>query len=141
MKHIQVFDAPQPDVRPYSESGKNRYRLNEDYVFILKLDDGECVGFEIPSGSMYDGASVPRFFMWLTGFERDGIHRAAALIHDFMYKKAGRIIDVNGNPFYYSRFNSDRVFLSAMEHHGIKSWHGRLAYLAVRGVGWIYSRF
>jgi hypothetical protein len=43
--------------------------------------------------------------------------------------------------FVFTRKDIDRLFLQAIEFHGIKSWHGRLAYLAVRGFGWMKIKF
>lgn len=140
MMRITVHELSQPDIRPHGESGDDRYILNEDFKFVLCID-GANRSFTIPKGLTYDGASVPRFAMALIGFERDGIHRAGALVHDFMYRRNGVIWDKRLTPFHYTRKDADRVFLKCIEHHGIKSWHGRLAYLAVRGFGWMKQRF
>jgi len=137
---IKIIDSPQPDIRPHGESGNNRYKLNENYRFVLGID-GEQHTFQISKGMTYDGASVPRFAMALIGFERDGIHRAGALVHDYFYRRMGRVADINMISFVFTRKDIDRLFLQAIEFHGIKSWHGRLAYLAVRGFGWMKIKF
>jgi len=137
---IRVLKADQPDIRPNSESGDSRYILNEDYIFTLSIDDKRH-SFKIPKGFEYDGASVPNLFMFLIGFERDGVHRPAALIHDFLYVSVGSIKNVHKKSFQVTRKDADRIFLKVMEHVGVKSWHGRLGYWAVRGFGWMFERF
>jgi len=132
---ITIKYLPQPDIRPNGESGDERYKLFQDYTFSFSCN-GVDEKFTITKGYKHDGASVPRIFMWLVGFERDGVHRAAALVHDWMYEHEGEIGD-----FYYNRKDADQLFLKGMEYHGIKSWHTRIAYITVRGLGWIKRRF
>jgi hypothetical protein len=115
--------------------------LNENYSFEIEIHECHKKRFVIPKGMTYDGASVPQLFMALIGFERDGVHRAAALVHDYLYRESGFIFDNQNRVFRYTRKDADRIFLMGMQFHGIKSWHGRVAYLAVRGFGWLYSRF
>lgn len=140
MMRTKIIDLPQPDIRPHSESGKKRYKLNENYRFVLNID-GEKHTFQISKGMTYDGASIPRFIMAIIGLERNGIHRAGALLHDYLYKRMGRIMDENAVSFIFNRKDIDRLFLKGIEFHGIKSWHGRLSYLAVRAFGWLKVDF
>ena len=111
----------QPDIRPISERGK-RYGLNGQY---------EYNGIIVPKGFEYDGASVPRIFMFLVGFERDGIHRPAALVHDFLYRNRGHVGGL-GCIKKYTRQESDRIFFDILKSVGVMHWHAQLAYLAVR---------
>ena len=140
---ITIKYLPQPDIRPLGESGKERYVLNEDYSFAFYNREG-LQALTIMKGFKYDGASVPRWAMALIGFERDGVHRAASLVHDWLYVNEGVVYNHNTSEdknYTYNRHEADTIFLKGMEYHGIKSWHTRIAYITVRGLGWIKRRF
>ncbi|MGB0818883.1 MAG: DUF1353 domain-containing protein, partial [Candidatus Puniceispirillaceae bacterium] len=92
---------------------------------------------EIKTGFQYDGASVPRVVWTLIGFLPDGIHRPAALIHDWFYLGRGQV-NIEGKKFVYDRKFADELFYQALKHVGVKSWHAWLAHVAVRRLGWIY---
>lgn len=139
MMPIQIIDLKQPDIRPNSESGENRYILNESYDFTLKIKGFDRT-FRINRGFTYDGASVPRWAMFVIGFERDGVHRAASLVHDYLYGCNLTIRDNTGRWHVLTRKEVDKIFLLGMEHHGIKSVHGRLGYLTVRALGWLFTK-
>ena len=113
----------QPDVRPVKENGK-RYKLYQNYTY---------ENIVVPHGFQYDGASVPRIFMFLIGFERDGIHRCAALVHDWLYRNGGKIENVADNSVTtYTRRYADHTFYVMLKKVGVKSWHAKAAYWAVR---------
>lgn len=137
---IRINSLVEPFIMPNRESGDKRFVLAMDYSFTLLIDNAHRK-FTIAKGFQYDGASVPRIGMFLIGLERFGVHNAAALIHDYMYVNNGKIIDSKSHLFTYTRKDADIVFLKAMEYHGVKSWHARVAYLAVRGFGWIKRSF
>ncbi len=44
----------------------------------------------VKEGFRWDGASVPKI-LWGLGFKPDGKHRAAALVHDFIYINKGML--------------------------------------------------
>lgn len=126
----------QPDITPIKgQNGRPRYRLNEDYAFSFK---GQI--FIIKKGFEYDGASVPRFLWSLTGIRPDGLHRAAALIHDFLYDKArkgqGAALSLRGQLIYFSRKEADRQFYEDLVKTGVKNSRAKLMYRAVRLFGW-----
>lgn len=104
---------PQPDLRPMCESGE-LYILMEDFTY---------AGLTVPKGFRCDGASVPRYLWHL--LPRDGMHRCAALIHDYLY------VNHSG----YTRKEADFLFKSIMDDYGIVSWRAKLAYMAVRLFG------
>jgi hypothetical protein len=79
----------QPHIIPIKESG-DLYMLEEDYEISLKPYGLDFYIF-IPKGFRYDGATVPRWFWSITGLTRDGIHRPAALVHDYIYVNKGQI--------------------------------------------------
>jgi hypothetical protein len=114
----------QPDIRPQSESGA-LYRLNDPYVFFLGMEK-----IVIPTGYRYDGASYAALL-----FQRDGIHRAAALVHDFLYENKGHVQGVT-----YNRLAADEAFKRLLKLCGVKNWHVAVAYFAVRAFGWLYWR-
>lgn len=114
----------QPDLRPVKESG-DMYRLFTEYKFTF-LDREFC----IPKGYQTDGASVPRWAYTLFGFLPDGVQRAAALVHDWLYEHKG---ELDGE--YYTRREADKLFLHHMNLAGLISWKARGAYLVVRLLG------
>lgn len=79
---------------------------------------------------MYDGASVPLLVTWLTGIERDGEHRAAALLHDWLFRHKGRLpgeyyqINFDGELddtwTTWTRKEADRLFGRVMREYGCK---------------------
>lgn len=103
-----------------------RYR----YHLLMKSDDPEelsgFVTITVPAGFITDGASIPSIFWeFLSPY---GEYFAAALIHDFLYSKLNQ---------KYTREESDKIFLEAMDRLGI-SWIKRhTIYRAVRMFGWM----
>lgn len=111
----------QPDIRPVKESGK---------IYVLQADY-DCKGFTVPAGYQHDGASVPRFAWTLTGLLPDGIHRPAALIHDYLYWMGG-LASRYGYPFSYSRKTADNIFREILNDLKLKKWHVAVLYWGVR---------
>ena len=58
--------------------GKRDMKLIEPVLFT----DSKGVGWLAPTGSIIDGASIPRFFWRLIGAPLSGIYRRASVIHD-----------------------------------------------------------
>lgn len=75
----------------------------------------------VPSGFLTDGASVPRIFWSL--FSPFGDYFRAALVHDYLYSPGNR---------KFSRRESDRIFLDAMEDAGVSWIKRQTIYRAVR---------
>lgn len=130
---IKIINMKQPDVRPVKESGE-LYKLWADYTFSFEYKN-TTYKFKINQGFTYDGASVPKFAWTLIGLLPDGIHRPAALIHDFMYTRRGMMMTDEGIPFKYDREFADLFFYEALNFVGLKSWHSRLAYRVARLFG------
>jgi len=134
----------QPDLRPVKESGR-LYRLMEDYSYTLSLRPLQRV--KIEQGFQTDGLSAWRFAA-LIGLGRDGIHRAAVLVHDFLYVRSGRLTHEDYEEFHngvwcgqykgFSREDADLIFLQMLERAGVKSFHKYVAYYAVRLFGRFY---
>lgn len=70
--------------------GNNEFLLIIDYIFTWE-SNGIQKRLNIPAGFSYDKASVPRRLGPLLGFNRDGEHEAAALVHDRLYLFKGRL--------------------------------------------------
>lgn len=66
------------------------YRLLDTYHYCWDLN-GQQSRITVPEGFTYDGASVPRLAWTLSGITPDGLIRAAALIHDWIYNHAGAL--------------------------------------------------
>jgi len=101
---------------------KNKYKLVEDY---------EYSGIVVPKGFIYDGASIPRWLWSLVGLRPDGLIRAAATVHDWIYEKGGDI----GAHKAFTRAESDAIFRDLMEKAGISKIRCDLAHWAVRNFG------
>lgn len=126
----------QPDLRPVS---KRCYRLNSKYsVRIQDVSNGRLYVVCVPAGFQSDGASVPRVVWTLVGLRPDGPIRAAALIHDYIYRSKG-VVEVSSvvgaKTLDISRKNADRIFLSLMRAAGMGG-RANIAYWAVRSAFW-----
>lgn len=149
----------QPDILPVAD---RLYRLDEDYVYCWTIAAGEDnrfaepseVGHQtryriiVPAGFTYDGASVPRLLWTLTGIRPDGLIRAAALVHDWLYFYEGRLppgsfqyLNAQGQwenvIGRWSRRDADRLFGRMLREAGVARRRRRWAYRAVRAFGWI----
>lgn len=97
--------------------GTNSYRMKEPLVYEGSLK------FTVPTGFIFDGASVPKF---LTGvLPRSGArYDRAACLHDWLY--ASRQTD---------RKTADNLFLEAMRSDGVGKFKSWIMYRAVRIFG------
>ena len=132
---------PQPLNIPLS---KKYYKLVEDYGYRW-THDGSAYRIQVPAGFIYDGASVPRLLWSVFGLRPDGLIRAAALVHDWIYRFAGQLprgrfqrqvdgawADVDGG---WSRYDTDRLFGRMMRETGVSQFRRRCAFLAVHWFG------
>ncbi len=132
----------QPLIVPIAE---DLYRLVETYSY--EWDNaGIRNRLTIPAGFEFDGASAPRIIWTLTGIIPDGLIRAAALVHDFIYRHGGRLpagvhqvlvngewVDARGR---WTRGQADKMFARLMREAGYSKTRRRAAYLGVRLFGW-----
>ncbi|MEE8251015.1 MAG: DUF1353 domain-containing protein [Gemmatimonadales bacterium] len=134
----------QPDSVPVTDK---LYRLDEEYEYCWELLDTRY-RIVIPAGFIYDGASIPRFVWTLTGLRPDGLHRAGALVHDWIYRHKGKLpasshqyLDKNGQwrnvIGQWSRKDADRMFARLMREFGVSKFRRRMAYRGVRLFGWM----
>jgi hypothetical protein len=101
----------QPHIKPIWCTGENYvhgqcYELQHPYKFTF----GEY-RYTIPALFRYDGASVPRLLWTIIGVTPDGLHRAATLIHDYLYMER----DLHG----HSRKEVDLLFYNQMIELGM----------------------
>lgn len=128
MKAIRYSAHIQPDVRPRRCDGVC-YQLFQDWKF--KFEGVETV---IPKRFKYDGATVPRWLWSITGFRPDGIGRAAALEHDWLYRDK-KIVSMGGGVHIYSRRSADKHFEKRLIEYGYSWAEAKAQYLAVRWFG------
>ena len=86
----------------------------------------------VPLGFDTDLASVP----WPASMliPKSGRYNSAAVLHDYLYSKKGKIIDKE-----YTRAQVDLIFLEAMTDLGVNWFKRNLMYRAVRlggGIPW-----
>jgi hypothetical protein len=95
--------------------------LLEDYSYI----DKSGKKWTAKSGSITDGASIPRIFWRLIGSPFTGKYRHASILHDSYY------FIPRGEP----RIKIDLMFYEAMLFSGVPMFKAKLIYLAVRFFG------
>ena len=128
----------QPILIAIKESGQRwQYRgtenkLDETYTYHAP-DIAPDFYVHVRSGFLCDGASSPRFLWSMTGFLPRGIHDPAALVHDKLYEDKGMHYGQE-----YTRKDADKLFYKMLVECGIKSWHAKGAYFAVRVGGGLY---
>lgn len=136
---------------------ETHYILVEDYEYqwhmvAVEADTGEKVDLlntiRVREGFRWDGASVPEI-LWAMGFKPDGPHRAAALIHDYIYIHKGKlpegsiISSYNGKTDQvqhgsFSRKDADRMFGHMMKEARVHPFRRDMMKWAVTLFGWIY---
>ena len=139
---IYLFRMPQPKIVPISD---RRYTLVEDYhVNVVTSDSRRCM-IHIDAGFENDGASVPRFLWWF--LRPDGLHRGAALVHDFLYDKGGMLDDHEfmewhqcedswvHKPEFFRKSSADLIFRDMMINSGINKSRAEIAYQMVKIFG------
>lgn len=96
---------------------QEQWILHEDCIYQSDLWKLKIV---VPTGSKTDLASIPRIFRFLV--IKNGRHRAAAIIHDFLCRLK---LD-------FSRVLADKIFLEAMKLLGVPRLRRWAMFLAVR---------
>lgn len=95
---------------------------------LIYLDAG-CNAYTVPAGTVTDLASIPRVFQRL--FPVNGVHRPAAVLHDYLYQCQGKI-----GRHTLTRAETDALFQQAMIACGVGRFMARTFYAAVRVGGW-----
>ena len=120
----KLTDRFMPDLRPIK---RGRYKLHGNYTVKVIDEDKFIYYVTVPDGFVNDGASVPRIFWTISGLTRDGLIRAGALIHDWLYRRNGKLETLT-----ISRKDSDKIFYDLMRAAGISGYRAWIAYKAVR---------
>lgn len=123
------------------------YRVVRAWRYEWEMEDGTELCLMIPKGFEVDGASVPRLLWTLTGITPDGLHRAAALAHDYIYRYSGHM-PTGAHVFHrqgkgwldtghmWTREEADRLFARILRECGVSKTRRRIMYLGVRLGGW-----
>lgn len=106
------------------------WEVSRPFSYAIGSEDSDEL-IDIPEGFVTDFASVPRIFQGL--IPKDGEWTAAAVVHDFLYEKRGKVGDR-----LYSRKRCDEIFLEAMGVLGVNWITRHTMYQAVRVGGWVY---
>jgi len=100
------------------------------YRTYVKNEKGNVI--KVPVGEHTDLASLPRAVRFF--ISQNGRHRAAAVLHDRLYRRAGKV--------RYTRKQADQVFLEAMKVSGVPWWKRQAMYQGVRMGGWVvYNKY
>lgn len=155
MKLEAQKSLPQPQATKIDDT---HFILAEDYIYYWAIpgenSDNAQETYEVENwikvsaGFRWDGASVPKLF-WNLGFKTDGRHRAAALIHDFVYINKGKLPVGTMISKYkdkvdqiqygsFSRKDADRLFGKMMKQAEVHWFRRFLMKFAVSKFGWIY---
>jgi hypothetical protein len=136
----------QPSLIPISDVGPYRYQLEKDFTYRWRAEKKTWI-ITIPAGFTSDGASSPRWVWTLAGITPDGLHRAAALVHDFLYRYGGRLPFGSFNRWNemserwepvavpWTRKQVDKLFANMLAEYGVSKTRRRMMYLAVRMMG------
>ncbi len=140
---IKPMTFKQPNIMPIK---RGLYRLEEDYCYQWE-HGGSFYRITVPAGFQYDGNSVPRLVWTLAGITRDGLNRAAGLVHDFIYRHSGKLpansfqtlahngewVCISSN--IWSRLGADRIYGRLLRTAGVSSYRRRAAFWGVRAGG------
>ena len=123
--------------------GKNKYRLEEDYIYTEELEGVTSTwlkSYRVSRGYIWDGASVPSLFYWF--MRRDGLTRAASLIHDRIYSNGHIHVSYRKKPYYaeifHSRKEADDLFYRILIESNFPKWKAKIAHRCLRIFGGKY---
>lgn len=107
--------------------GPEEFRNDDEISFQI----GYQLPIVVPAGTVSEFASIPRFFQRI--LPKLDIHRPAAIIHDYLYQRTGKLPDGRN----FDRKQCDEVFLEAMTVLGVPTWKRQAMYWAVRLFGFV----
>lgn len=134
-----VYFKMQPADRPILFSDELKVSTEDwDCIWDYK---GHSRRLFVPSGYIYDGASVPRIFWSITGLRPDGAIRAASLAHDSLFRSKGgikpeamkgcRLTNDKEEDVFVTYKEANWVFLALMRFAQMDFLKYRIAYRAV----------
>lgn len=98
------------------------------HLFLFVTQAGYAI--QVPSGFVTDLASIPRVLRLL--IQVNGRHSDAAIIHDWLYYKKGRV-----GLRTFTRKQCDDFFFEAMLESGVPKWKAWTMWSGVRVGGWV----
>lgn len=143
-----MTEPRQPLLVPVRAPGDDPlYRVVQPWRYDWKLPNWAAQRLTVPRDFEMDGASVPRLLWTLTGITPDGLHRAAAVVHDFIYRYSGHLpADAHqirlpsgwaDTGHLWTREEADRLFARILRECGVSKARRRIMYLGVRLGGWM----
>lgn len=130
--------AEQPDLRPIN---RRQYVTAGNFRVGFETSGGFCT-VRVPAGTITDIASIPRLLWGLLGLRPDGLHRAAALVHDRLCARKGRtspiILAPDSRVVWTYTLNSDEthaLFREMLKASGVSERRANLLWWAVRLFG------
>jgi hypothetical protein len=112
--------------RVYGQNNKNQYKLIEDVYVELSNREAIC----IPSGYIWDLASVPRIFQFIITTDNDA--EIAFLIHDFLYENK-----IGSRKFADNEMKIWQKETNGTENYSLRNADNLIRYYVVRAFGWI----
>lgn len=104
-------------------------------AFDIELSTSFDYQMTVPSGFIYDGASIPRLFWTVIGSPFDPKYSVASLIHDYLYNNP------NSRPFWANnRKMADKIFWVLLVRSGVNPITSSMLYLPVRIFGWKFYK-
>lgn len=104
----------------------NKWEVASEFEYFVGQENSS-ESIVVPSKFKTDLASVPLVFRPI--IPQDGQYTKAAVIHDYLYYTKGYF----GT---YTKKQSDKIFLEAMEVLGVPLWKRKTMYRAVRLAFW-----
>ena len=133
---MAMFSIRQPDVRPV---GDRLWMLRANWWAAVDLH-GVSYRFVFSAPDLTDLMSIPRPFWSIMGLAPDGTHRAAALIHDGIYRQAGITGNVGSGqcvffPGVIDRKTADQIFVAVAGICGMDQTRRNICYAILRMFG------
>jgi hypothetical protein len=125
-------DFPDP-LQVEDANGERNFELTAPFRYQYAWESRPLRPFEIfvPSGTPWNGASIPRFFWRVFGSPFVGLHRKPSVVHDYLWieAKAGRCT--------YQRANW--VFWHALRSQGVRPFKAWLMWAATEFNAWLHG--
>lgn len=145
----------QPDLRPLPRPWwRPSYVLQSDYTAAFRAPDGRMLRVTVPRGLCVDGSTewialplglVPVCVLWLLGVSADGPHRAAAVVHDWLYAHRDAVryeVRIRDDWAVHvgeiDRETADAAFLELCRAGGVLRWRAWIRWAVLRLVGWAW---
>ena len=123
----------------------SEFVLLKYWVIAFKRGD-QYYEITVPKGFVCDLASIPRILWWLISSHELG---TAPILHDYLYKKKGKILYTHRvSPHHsrtissgFTRKESDKLWSALMRQQRVGPYQRFVSYWAVRLFGWTYWRW